>query len=861
MSIPSNLTAGQRKFLAEYQQSTDAGDDVTLEHILGLLPFVGPDGDIDFEKHQEEMVKIIDPGSSQQYTSFLTASEARTTARMRSDKIFEHWTALQKILQRHEEIIRKRWLKKSREQRTKIIQTAWNRPNLATTHRPDFTAFMKEEKALHQQKKTRFLDAYMWPSINTEDLVKGKTLLLFINSRGRHPPDLFIHADFRSTSLGWNCLAIRNAVCLNYTMMFSERRTPDTYGELVSWYDNPEAPEWMSSGIGFQPGEGIVLLEIQEEILRFLIRCCQLLMQDAPVAELIKESIPIQPEPPSVSMDDSLFPSLVAMSFESPYRQPAHLDFDRVRSMAASSRSAAEDHIWALREDPGYFYEMCIEEKEHLSESLPDTRGEMHPTFKDPSKLWDKVLGSVVHDAYERFIIADVLCQLVDDVVMLKEKYQDQISVDHPLPPDYELAFQKLKFFIDKSVDGPCQTLNRAVPTSPPMRSLFVREPYFPGEPGIQKRFKSESGLNKDKLMWILYALFNKDHVSVYGLPNLMEVLYHLLQTEPKQNERISWYVARVLSLMAQTGEILRQLDMYEPWATKLAEKRKEETLNVHLTAFHLHKLKPYLAPLSNFHKAPSLEKFGNPTDGRFDYPVGRRRTKETTEKMRKAEQSLDAFWTKIDYYYKDDKGVTQHQYLVRNIFKAGNRELQRTPEWVEPTPSNKTSTSIVERQTEQSQLLYEPFSFLSIQDQPSKYEPVSQPKTKSKTRGTANPGADNSLPDTAPTTQHDIQPTFTLGKRAFKTISTLFHNPGQGGQPGEVSWPDFLYAMVAVGFAPQKLYGSIWQFTPNNLDVERSIQFHEPHPYGKIPFRNARRIGRRLNRAYGWTGKMFVLE
>lgn len=179
----------------------------------------------------------------------------------------------------------------------------------------------------------------------------------------------------------------------------------------------------MNSGVGFQPGEGLVLLEIQEEILRFLLRCCQLLMQDAPVAELVKESIPVQPEPPSISMDDSLFPVLVAMSFESPYRQPAHLDFYRLQSMAASSRSAAEDHIWALREDPGYFYEICIDEKEHRSESLPDTRGEMHPSFKNPSKLWDKVLGSVVFDAYERFIVAEVLCQLVDDVVMLKEKY------------------------------------------------------------------------------------------------------------------------------------------------------------------------------------------------------------------------------------------------------------------------------------------------------------------------------------------------------------------------------------------------------------------------------------------------------
>jgi hypothetical protein len=69
----------------------------------------------------------------------------------------------------------------------------------------------------------------------------------------------------------------------------------------------------------------------------------------------------------------------------------------------------------------------------------------------------------------------------------------------------------------------------------------------------------------------------------------------------------------------------------------------------------------------------------------------------------------------------------------------------------------------------------------------------------------------------------------------------------------------DFLHAMASTGFVGQKLYGSVWHFQPTRLDVERSIQFHEPHPKGKIPFRAARHNGRRLSRAYGWHGGMFV--
>ncbi|KAF8635827.1 hypothetical protein AX15_000026 [Amanita polypyramis BW_CC] len=98
------------------------------------------------------------------------------------------------------------------------------------------------------------------------------------------------------------------------------------------------------------------------------------------------------------------------------------------------------------------------------------------------------------------------------------------------------------------------------------------------------------------------------------------------------------------------------------------------------------------------------------------------------------------------------------------------------------------------------------------------------------------------------------------VDKRAMKVFSILLYVPSQTSQPGEITWTDFLHAMGLTGFAIEKLYGSVWQFTPYNLDAERCIQFHEPHPSGKLPFRTARRNGRRLSRAYGWHAGMFKL-
>lgn len=101
------------------------------------------------------------------------------------------------------------------------------------------------------------------------------------------------------------------------------------------------------------------------------------------------------------------------------------------------------------------------------------------------------------------------------------------------------------------------------------------------------------------------------------------------------------------------------------------------------------------------------------------------------------------------------------------------------------------------------------------------------------------------------------------VDKRAFKVFSTMFHVPSANEQhnTGEISWSEFLYSMKRIGFSVEKLFGSSWQFRPDTIDVQRSIQFHEPHPRAKMWYWLSKEYGRRLNRAYGWTGETFDLQ
>lgn len=98
---------------------------------------------------------------------------------------------------------------------------------------------------------------------------------------------------------------------------------------------------------------------------------------------------------------------------------------------------------------------------------------------------------------------------------------------------------------------------------------------------------------------------------------------------------------------------------------------------------------------------------------------------------------------------------------------------------------------------------------------------------------------------------------------RELRVFSALFHQSSMKDAPSkEVIWDNFLAAMRAIGFDGKKVYGSVWRFTPPTSGVlvtETPINFHEPHPHGKLSFWDARRFGRRLNRAYGLGSASFV--
>jgi len=198
---------------------------------------------------------------------------------------------------------------------------------------------------------------------------------------------------------------------------------------------------------------------------------------------------------------------------------------------------------------------------------------------------------------------------------------------------------------------------------------------------------------------------------------------------------------------------------------------------------------------------------------------------------------------------------------VVRALFSA-KRVLQRTPEWVDSSSVTGEKQEQRNAASDDYESLFRPLSTLySSGETAGKAKVSATAKAKTKTKGEPS---EISLPHVSPEHVDNIaEPTpIQVDSRALKVFRTLFFNPGVTSSPGEVSWHNFIYAMTSTGlFSAEKLYGSAWQFQSLGKESQTRIQFHQPHPRGKIPFREARWMGRRLTRAFGWIGGTFVLR
>ena len=332
---------------------------------------------------------------------------------------------------------------------------------------------------------------------------------------------------------------------------------------------------------------------------------------------------------------------------------------------------------------------------------------------------------------------------------------------------------------------------------------------------------------NKDDLLWLFGKLLDPEELDIYGLANVTAEIERLM-SDPKQKERVSPYVAQKFSSVAIAAEIRNQLRIYRPrtfvdagnqtindkaeqdfseWAFELAEQ--------------IRGVMSYMIPSLGGGNFVHPNTDGGPTTW-FEYPVSKRRTKETNEVMQRAEKNLDEFWGKYDAQLRSR--VTLKQFNATKSLLPYQRQLQRTPDLVEPIrlkPVKAKNDTDLADDVSRINLELEKRTEGTIGR-----DVAPTAKSKPKTRGAAQIST-TSAEKPEETTVLVHQPRFSINKRAAKVFATIFHNTMSQDQPGEIAWTEFLYAMVATGFAPEKLYVS-YPILPmcRSLVSKRGIQY-----------------------------------
>lgn len=476
-------------------------------------------------------------------------------------------------------------------------------------------------------------------------------------------------------------------------------------------------------------------------------------------------------------------------------------------------------------------------------------------------------MSNMALDAHLELDFFPDLCRQARNLQALQTKHAAAISPEQDLPEEFLAALLRFQFYLNRAVKGPLNQLKQIFVASPPLRKFFVCEP--PSDASstmIRIRSRTDVKMNKveTQLTWLLRTLWEDGHQLFFlRLPLALDELERLLVTVPQAKDLVSAHVAEVIGNLSILSQCLGQLNLHQPWAQSFEAEMVNREDGIKREFDEQSKSWSKLVKSfgsANFSRTAS--KLCDPSDKAFSYPSGKRRTKEGTAAMRRAEQELDDLWAFVDGVVLVECGDLEGSALRR--FLSQGRTLQRTPEWVaEPEPAAKGRGQPRNPNPDVESVL-KPLStlYIGLTDSSSQARPPV--KTKTKTRGQAS---QESAPSTCVMGTEAASPKpkpkpIAVDARALKVFRTRFFDPAVTSSPGEISWNDFTYAMTSTGmFEAEELYGSVWQFQRVDASDHSRIQFHEPHPRGKIPVFMARRHGRRLDRAYGWLGETFVLR
>ncbi|KAI1107864.1 hypothetical protein F4804DRAFT_347520 [Jackrogersella minutella] len=866
------------------QAHTTAADDNQLEDSTRSL---AEDGSTT-EAESTEILSYT-PTLWAPFAAEATPNEIQELITAKATCIFETWRLLKIVIKGFEEKIHTRWVNKSKPKRKALLLEVW--PQIPEIHRPDIWCW-KDLRA-NPDSVPDPCSLVMMPLLSIEDLCKTEPILMMLEWRARCHPETFVVEDFASLIFGTRTEIIEPVKMPGYFAVFRGRDTPQSYGKIYAWDSDEDGVQSESTRGHFGVNEAFWVLEAQMFIYNFLCHFSLTVLHDYSREDLLSAKPPYPPKPPFISsrFNNEGIEILPIAAYEDQYSVPGLTNFSRMKSLLLAKMASAEDHLWALRGDPGYFLHTAELRMFNMPESIFTKDGHADVTFReDGVELWTHVFRAHISEAIENVDFLNILFRKITHLQHLINHYKQDISSDRDLP----LPLNTALFETCHATVGCAYTLmNNAdikgsIRGSKPLRNLYRNyDPHLEEKSGPPARYEAmylkyedtPDGA-RDHLLWLLDAIGHGFHQFILRGRGLHIELEWLFRLRPDLKSLITPWLNNQISTIGVLGECLHQIELYRPWISGyhsfyvenssrlLNDYNEEHTQNTSLrsvTQSFWRYVTDYLAA-------------GAHLNNKIYYPVREPYSEKFVNQRRTVEARFDKFWNEIIRVLKNADALPPR---VLSIF---DRYFPRTPPWIGPSSETKKGKKkgdkedgefnrvIAQARAENKKIKQAEKgkeaenrraqkNKLAKMTRKGEGEGKGKGKEKERAKAYAAEADDEEIEEKL--AKLGVEPRDApreVTKRAMNVLDVLLFEGEDATKLREIAWKDFVYTMMAVGFKAERLYGSAWLFSRHGAEQE-AIMFDEPYVGDEvIPYVIARQYGFRLRRNYQWKRDMFTL-
>lgn len=384
-------------------------------------------------------------------------------------------------------------------------------------------------------------------------------------------------------------------------------------------------------------GEGLIVLEIQEKILDFLVSAGKLILHD--IHDFEFSNLPIQYQSGLPSL---LQPTIQATGEKDPlpviaakaaYGTPTDFDFNVICKLARGRAEVARDSVWELRQDPGYYAEILKELGSIMNSRFAALRHRAD---------WELTMAIILSEFVYLAELWSIVYIDLRTALTLQQRYcHDLANTDaEDWPDSYVQSLIRLEITLTRASMAARALLKTALLRSPTLRHLWkdvsnLKELKMPP-------FLVPTQKKSHNLMPILLSLLTMDNSDlIYPLHQVTEGIERLLASDPNRNALITPYVWKMLTDIQVLEEMNRELVRYCPRLRPPACKLSLKFNGVNRSSCNDNDTVELGKKIMAFGRSLIDSKLGTlltPDGNNFYYPAEKQRSEHHTLSIQKAE-------------------------------------------------------------------------------------------------------------------------------------------------------------------------------------------------------------------------------